>query len=111
MNLFRVIIEIIMKWKSGSSGNQSVTGGSQRDCGPPQLRNITVIRRIAWADARLWRWEDTDPVSGHILPRSRSRSRRSRFEGLPSETPSNCCIAFRSCASFSRDSRLASVSR
>jgi hypothetical protein len=37
--------------------------------------------------------------------------RRSRFDGLRSGSGANCCIAFRSSASFLRASRLASVSQ
>jgi CheY-like chemotaxis protein len=47
----------------------------------------------------------------YTLPRRRSISRRSRFDGLPSRDASKCGIALRSSASFRRNSRLTSVSR
>jgi len=53
---------------------------------------------------------DSGRVS-YPLPRNRSISRRSRFDGLPSRNASKCGIALRSAANFSRSSRLASVSR
>jgi hypothetical protein len=52
----------------------------------------------------------TMPVC-YTLPRKRSISRRSRFDGLPSRNASKCGIALRSSANFTRNSRLASVSR
>jgi hypothetical protein len=45
------------------------------------------------------------------LPRNWIIFRRSRFDGLPVGNSSNCFIAFRSSASFFRNSRLASVSK
>jgi hypothetical protein len=47
----------------------------------------------------------------HTLPRNWMILRRSRFDGLPAGNSSNCLIALRSAATFSRSSRLASVSR
>jgi len=47
----------------------------------------------------------------YTLPRSRSISRRSRLDGLPSRNASKWGIALRSSANLSRNSRLASVSR
>ena len=53
-----------------------------------------------------------DSLAGSLLYAAGGRyPRRSRFDGLPSRNASKCGIAFRSSASFSRDSRLASVSR
>jgi predicted PurR-regulated permease PerM len=48
---------------------------------------------------------------GHPLPRRRPISRRSRLDGLPSRSPSTRGIILRSSINFSRNSRLALVSR
>ena len=46
-----------------------------------------------------------------LLPLNRMMCRRSRFDGRPAGKISNCRIAFRSAATFSRNARLSSVSR
>src|SRR5208282_479039 len=48
---------------------------------------------------------------GQALPRNWMIFRRSRLEGRPAGSSSNCFIAFRSAATFRRNSRAASVSR
>ena len=96
----------------GSAGEAVMTGADDDGVPRPrsQLRNGLREADLA-QDGGCGRGRAAKRRTFYALPRSRSSTRRLRFEGFPATSASKRGIALRSSASCRRKARLASVSR